>query len=366
MNSPAVTEASLADLMMADIWAFGMVVFNLINPGLQHPYELNIKNLVRTPLILFQEFARKNERPVMQSKYESLQSGEWAGLKNTFELCTTFEPSSRPSIENVLDIVGQEMRASSVIDENLSEIHLKVSQATAIQNVDQAIIQRPEEEKSQQSVPDVSLVIADDATNACAFLTMLIAHELYSSRLLSWGDLATTAEVIIVTQPHVFNRFRDVSLHYDVMEAYTLLKNNNCLPGYFYSFTEEIPFQKNALSPHGKENLLKAVASFSSREPSFGFYTCGKFIFLTGFYNSEMFILDTHEVPSTVGGTSAGLIKRFCGSQEKAAEECCQWLWKRLASSKLDGPQSLAIMVKRDSERFVIPSFLSYIYLGFE
>jgi hypothetical protein len=128
MNSPAVTEASLADLMMADIWAFGMVVFNLINPGLQHPYELNIKNLVRTPLILFQEFARKNERPVMQSKYESLQSGEWAGLKNTFELCTTFEPSSRPSIENVLDIVGQEMRASSVIDENLSEIHLKVSQ----------------------------------------------------------------------------------------------------------------------------------------------------------------------------------------------------------------------------------------------
>lgn len=149
MNSPAVTEASLADLMMADIWAFGMVVFNLINPGLQHPYELNIKNLVRTPLILFQEFSRKNERPVMQSKYESLQSGEWAGLKNTFELCTTFEPSSRPSIENVLDIVGQEMRASSVIDENLSEIHLKVSQATAIQNVDQAIIQRPEEEKSQ-------------------------------------------------------------------------------------------------------------------------------------------------------------------------------------------------------------------------
>jgi hypothetical protein len=79
-----------------------------------------------------------------------------------------------------------------------------------------------------------------------------------------------------------------------------------------------------------------------------------------------MFILDTHEVPSTVGGKSAGLIKRFCGSQEKAAEECCQWLWKRLASSKLDGPQSLAIMVKRDSERFVIPSFLSYIYLGFE
>ncbi|CAB4026215.1 serine threonine- kinase, partial [Paramuricea clavata] len=100
MNSPAVTEASLADFMMADIWAFGMVVFNLINPGLQHPYELNMKNHVRTPLILFQEFARKNERPVMQSKYESLQSGEWAGLKNTFELCTTFEPLSRPSIKN--------------------------------------------------------------------------------------------------------------------------------------------------------------------------------------------------------------------------------------------------------------------------
>ena len=46
------------------------------------------------------------------------------------------------------------------------------------------------------------------------------------------------------------------------MEAYTLLKDNNCLPGYFYSFTEEIPFQDNALSQCGKEKLMKAIVFF--------------------------------------------------------------------------------------------------------
>ena len=34
-NDTAVKEASIADLMKADIRVYGMVVFNLINPGLQ-------------------------------------------------------------------------------------------------------------------------------------------------------------------------------------------------------------------------------------------------------------------------------------------------------------------------------------------
>ena len=37
-------EASLTDMINADIWAYGMVVFNIINPGLKHPYEKNLEN----------------------------------------------------------------------------------------------------------------------------------------------------------------------------------------------------------------------------------------------------------------------------------------------------------------------------------
>ena len=75
----------------------------------------------------------------------------------------------------------------------------------------------------------------------------------------------------IKMQPHVCTRFRDVSLHYDVTEAYTLSKDKNCLSGYFYSFSEEIPFQDNVLSQRGNANMLKAIFVVSPRVPSFGF-----------------------------------------------------------------------------------------------
>ena len=82
----------------------------------------------------------------------------------------------------------------------------------------------------QQSTCYSNLEIPNDATNPCAFLAILIAHELRELENMSWRCVADTAESIIVTYPQVFNRFRDVSRHYDVMEAYSLLKNHNCLP----------------------------------------------------------------------------------------------------------------------------------------
>ena len=36
-------NASIPFMQKADMWAFGMVVFCIINPGLKHPYELNMQ-----------------------------------------------------------------------------------------------------------------------------------------------------------------------------------------------------------------------------------------------------------------------------------------------------------------------------------
>ena len=53
-----------------------MLIFNLINPGLQHPYEINIeKCTTETSLDILQEFLKNDEKPVFQSKYESFHQG---------------------------------------------------------------------------------------------------------------------------------------------------------------------------------------------------------------------------------------------------------------------------------------------------
>lgn len=265
-------------------------------------------------------------------------------------------PSSRPAMVEVIKMICREKQTTRITSsnkqENSTEIHLKVSQTTAVENVDREL-QKTQDGNCQQPTCYSNLEIPDDATNACAFLTILIAHELRELENMSWRCVADTAESIIVTYPHVFNRFRDVSRHYDAMEAYTLLKKHNCLPGNCYGLTEELPYTDDALSDVGKAQLLGAMTLVASKRPSFGFYTCDSFIFLVGSYNSHMFVLDTHEIPATTGGKSGSLLKTFTGVPWKAAEECCRWLWERLSSSNLNGPQSLSRMVVEDSERFV-------------
>ena len=77
VNELRPKEASIADLLKADVWAFVMVIFNLSNPGLQHPYEINIeKCTTETSLDILQEFLKNDEKPIFQSKYESFHQGE--------------------------------------------------------------------------------------------------------------------------------------------------------------------------------------------------------------------------------------------------------------------------------------------------
>jgi hypothetical protein len=73
-------------------------------------------------------------------------------------------------------------------------------------------------------------------------------------------------------------------------------------------------------------------------------------IFLVGSYDSDLFILDTHDVPIQAGGQRTALMKIFVSACSQAAAECCSWLWKILESSKLDGPQSLTMMI-----RYILP-----------
>jgi hypothetical protein len=68
-----LNEASLDDMKRADVWGYGMVVFSLINPGLEHPYQINseLHAPVASLLHLFDELLSKKEHPFLQEKYST-------------------------------------------------------------------------------------------------------------------------------------------------------------------------------------------------------------------------------------------------------------------------------------------------------
>ena len=61
-----LASASVEDLLMADIWAYGLVVFSLANPGLKHPFEVNILTCTGTytPLQCLEKFFAAKEKPM--------------------------------------------------------------------------------------------------------------------------------------------------------------------------------------------------------------------------------------------------------------------------------------------------------------
>ena len=84
--------ATFEDLKKVDIWAFGMVLFNLLNPDLQYPYQLDTK----------QKFAVKDlvadkKLPTLSTKYKVFQDSIWKPLRMTSTKCLQFESSLRPS-----------------------------------------------------------------------------------------------------------------------------------------------------------------------------------------------------------------------------------------------------------------------------
>ena len=71
-------EASLHDMKRVDVWAYAMVVFCIVNPGLKHPYQRNVEDYSEehTPNCLVQKFIEKNEKPLFQEKYASRHQEE--------------------------------------------------------------------------------------------------------------------------------------------------------------------------------------------------------------------------------------------------------------------------------------------------
>ena len=176
MSAQPEKALSLADLKKCDIWSLGMIIFMLLNPDLQYPYQLELDQLQDRSF----EGSKKHltnrllqkEKPSFSSKYSPLQATSWLKLNETFEECTHFETEGRPSVTRVAELLqADESRSIS------RDILLSVSQSTAVECHDRLVA-------VGAAAPGD---IVDDATNSCALLAVGIADQLLDEGRIERG-----------------------------------------------------------------------------------------------------------------------------------------------------------------------------------
>jgi len=91
-----------------DMWAYGMLLFNLLNPCLHHAFQEALKkeeNSDTKEKII--RFHRKGKRLKQTQKYAKRCQLEWRNVWNVYEACTLVQPCGRPDATNALWLVHQ-------------------------------------------------------------------------------------------------------------------------------------------------------------------------------------------------------------------------------------------------------------------
>lgn len=86
--------------------------------------------------------------------------------------------------------------------------------------------------------------MTNDATNACAFLSVKIADRILSESVTEgefFANLAKAVEDTIWHLPEQINEHRDLHRMYDAMEAYGILSELKIMTS-SYDISEELPF----------------------------------------------------------------------------------------------------------------------------
>lgn len=225
-----------------------------------------------------------------------------------------------------------------------------MSQSTAIENHDKLVA---------VGATPLDQEISDDATNSCAFLSVLIADLIavkasdanFPFEADQWNALSSDIDKIILAQPKRFNPVRDVTRLYDVSEAYDILRKANILSREL-EFHEELITSHGVFSKDGRDALHKAVNALSSASLviNVASYGCGRYIFVIGCHNGQYFLVDTHPISKELGGVGTGLLKVYPAQDSQSASHLCSWVWKRLQLGGVQekSPQSFLVLQESD------------------
>ena len=95
--------ATLEDLKRADMWAYGMLIFNIINPCLHYPYEIELRRSGKgDSKEKIAGLLSNRKKPEGSPKYRQKCAMEWSQLWKAYDACTNFVPSERLDAQRVL------------------------------------------------------------------------------------------------------------------------------------------------------------------------------------------------------------------------------------------------------------------------
>ena len=98
--------ATVEDLLVVDMWAYGMLLYNLLNPCRHHPYEevLRQEETGDTKDTIIR-FLRDGRRLSPSEKYAERCQPDWRNVWNLYEACAPFQPRDRPDARNRLQLL---------------------------------------------------------------------------------------------------------------------------------------------------------------------------------------------------------------------------------------------------------------------
>jgi len=86
-----------------DLWSLAMMLFDVMEPG-SYPYKSEY--LAAAPYESVTAFLKeqhtKRKLPRFSDRFQHLWESVWLPLKNVFDMCTSHDPSKRPSAKEVM------------------------------------------------------------------------------------------------------------------------------------------------------------------------------------------------------------------------------------------------------------------------
>lgn len=330
------------ELIMGDIWSYGMLLFSLINPDLASPFMYEIINDSQFDPFRVDAYVANlltlEKKPTMSNKYEIKRSRYWYKLQYLYNLCSNFNLYKRPCAETIVEIIN---------DGNATVVNLRNSQETALVTQDSNLalnMQTSGKANISFHAPE------NDGTNSCTFLCLKIASLIANlKRHKNAVDyICTVAESTIESYPTLLNKHRDINDLFDPWEALEKMKKFDEEMRNF-NLEERLDCLPTVFSNEGMSNLYDILISNEKKDVCF-IYVCHPYAFLIGCKEESYYILDTHPVSEELGGNnSCGALIASGTSNNYQIIRICSWLYQRLNASgvKIGSRQSLSQLSKR-------------------
>ena len=363
--------ATMDDLKAADLWALGMVIFCVINPGVCFPYAGEMREVLkRSPLKgsreALEDFLRDKKIPIPLEKYHMKHATCWWAEEALHHRLTEFDQMKRVvSIETAREVYRNTTVPCYIIN-------LPVNQLSSLQHKHEELAQKFNKlGSSAQLNTEVNVNVPNDGTNSCVFLSLKICDSImdlsarkmlqdYNQKAIGEqiGEIATT---IIQEYLEVLNPVRDKDKIYDVLEANLVMRQFGHLK-LTYDFTEELPFAEGVFSKASRRRLESKLLSLAASGNDFlGIFTCEPYTFTIGLIRHRLVLIDTHMVPPKLEGNHNGQVRVFGAADPPSCSALCHLIWLKLYNSGVKSTigQSLCLLQvqSNDSSHNFVNSF---------